>query len=381
MRRRNMVSVVGLVLGLWLSAAGAEVPQASGLSGVVAASGGAAHTLALKSDGTVWAWGNNQYGQLGDGTTTSRSTPAKVNGLNAVVAIAAGSFHSVALKDDGTVWAWGWNGSGQLGDGTPPPPPPFADPWPDRFAVNRATPEQVSGLTGVVAITAGLSSSFAVKSDGTIWGWGGNWGGQLGDGTSTDRITPVEVSGFTRVVGIATDGGHSLALKSDGTVWAWGWNDLGQLGVGTTQNQHQLTPLPVIGLGGVVAVTVAAGGSLALKDDGTVWEWGIPEWRIQSSPAQVSGLGSVVALAGGVAPYICACGQRLALASDGTIWAWGNNEDGQLGDGTTTSRMMPARVVGLAGVKSIGAGALHSLAVNADGTVWMWGSTSWHWLD
>jgi uncharacterized repeat protein (TIGR01451 family) len=176
------------------------------------------------------------------------------------------------------------------------------------------------------------------------------------------------------VVAVAADIDHSLALKSDGTVWTWGW-----IGWVAGTSRYQLTPAEVSGLSEVVAAAWSAGDGLALKGDGTVWEWGIPERGIQSTPVQVGGLGGVVALAGGNAiDYFCGnCGQRLALKSDGTIWAWGDNDDGQLGDGTTTTwpgRMTPAQVAGLAGVIAIGAGNLHSLAVKGDGTVWAWGN-------
>ena len=123
--------------------------------------GGGEHSIALKSDGTVWAWGNNWVGQLGDGTTSHRSTPVQVSGLSGVIAIAGGGYHSIALKSDGTVWAWGWNEYGQLGDGT---------------TSHRSTPVQVSGLSGVIAIAGGGYHSIALKSDGTVWAWGNNWG-------------------------------------------------------------------------------------------------------------------------------------------------------------------------------------------------------------
>lgn len=146
---------------------------------------GYAHTAALKSDGTVWTWGNNRYGQLGDGTTIDRTTPIQVKGLTDVIAIAADSpsksvftGHTVALKSDGTVWTWGWNAGGQLGDGT---------------TIGRTTPVQVKNLTDVVAIAAGQGHTVALKRDGTVWAWGYNGYGQLGDGTTTTRTTPVQV--------------------------------------------------------------------------------------------------------------------------------------------------------------------------------------------
>lgn len=187
------------------------------------------HSLALKSDGTVWAWGYNVCGQLGDGTTTSKTTPVQVFGLTGITAIAGGGYHSLALKSDGTVWAWGDNGYGQLGDGT---------------ITQRIAPVQVYGLTGITTIAAGNCHSLALKSNGTVWAWGWNGYGQLGDGTTTDKITPVQVSCLTGITTIAAGGISSLALKSDGTVWAWGDNYFGQLGDGTRTDRK--IPVTVI---------------------------------------------------------------------------------------------------------------------------------------
>ncbi|MBI5299281.1 MAG: RCC1 repeat-containing protein, partial [Deltaproteobacteria bacterium] len=205
--------------------------QVSGLSGITAIAGGSSHSLALKSNGTVWAWGYNGSGQLGDGTTTERDTPVQVSGLSGVTAIASGNGHGLALKSDGTVWTWGYNTYGQLGDGT---------------TTERHTPVQVLGsLSGVTAIAGGFSNnhSLALKSDGTVWAWGANDFGQLGDGTTTERHTPVQVSDLSGVTAIAGGSVHSLALKSDGTVWAWGYNSNGQLGDGSTTERD--TPVQV----------------------------------------------------------------------------------------------------------------------------------------
>ncbi len=331
------------------------VQVASGGYYSYASAGG--HSLALKSDGTVWAWGNGSWGQLGDGTIEAggKSVPVQALNLTGVVHIAAGGLHSLAVKFDGTVWAWGLNDYGALGDGT---------------ATNRKAPVQVSGITGVVQVAAGAAHSLALKSDGTVWAWGLNNYGQLGDGSDPaikDRsVTPVKVSGLTGVVQVASEGlYHSLALKSDGTVWAWGWNEYKQLGDGTITSR--VVPVKVSGITGVVQVAGGQYHSLALKSDGTVWAWGHnPFGQLgdgttddKATPVQVSGITGVAQVASG------GFGHSLAVKLDGTVWAWGYNNTGQLGDGTQTNGLTPIQTLSLTGMSDVAGGAFHSLAVKA----------------
>ena len=328
-----------------------------------AAAAGGTHSLALKADRTVWAWGLNSSGQLGDGTTTTHMAPVQVSGLTGVIAVAAGLNHSLALKSDGTVYSWGANGNGQLGDNSTTP---------------KSSPVQVSALTGVVAIAAGTNHSMALKSDGSVVAWGSNGNGQLGDNSTTQRLTPVAVSGLTSVAAIAGGSDHSLALKNDGTLVAWGANGSHQLGDGT--NTQRLTPVPVGSLSGMSSVSAGIAFSAALRangmSQGTSWAWGMDSsgqlgdgtavpWN-----AQVAGATDVVLLATGDA-------HGLAFKRDGSAWGWGANGHGQLGDGSTIQRTTPTRIFGLGDLLALDGGwDSHSIAVKANGSVWTWGWNS-----
>ncbi|MCU6790768.1 S-layer homology domain-containing protein [Paenibacillus sp. WQ 127069] len=232
--------------------------QVTGLSHIKAVSGGVAyHTLALDGDGQVWAWGKNDNGELGDGTTSQRTSPVQVNGINHVTAIAAGGYFSLALKDDGTVWAWGLNDNGQLGIGS---------------TAQQISPIQVPGLSHVTAVAAGGNHSLALDADGNIWAWGQNSYGAVGDGTRTNRTIPVQIAGLSNMTTIAGGGFHSLAITNDGSVWTWGYNNYGQLGDGTTTQRN--SPVKVSGLSKIKAIAGGGFHSYAMKSDGTVWSWG-----------------------------------------------------------------------------------------------------------
>jgi len=319
---------------------------------------GSAHA----ATGNPYAWGDNGTGALGDGTTTNRLSPVSIINVGTVNSLAGWYDHSVAAKSDGTVWAWGNNMNGQLGDGT---------------LVSHAAPAPVPGLTSAIDVAVGgaIGGAFSValKSDGTVWAWGGNSVGQLGDGTTVQRTTPVQVSGLAGITSITCGSDHCLALKSDGTLWGWGANNFGQSGgLGSA-----LTPVQVTGLSGVTAMAVGFQFSAALKSDGTVWAWGFNYHGVLGNgtvtdslvPAQVPGMTGVTAIAAG--NY-----HMLAVKSDGTVWAWGQNTQLQLGDGSSVNRSTPGRVNGLAGVVGVAAGSRHSLALKSNGTVWAWGNNS-----
>ena len=360
-------------------------------SGVVGISSYENHTLAVKSDGTVWAWGTNQFGQLGNGSTASSPTPVQVLGLSGAVAISAGPMFSLALTNDGTVWAWGNNFLGGLGNGSREPSC-GTNPVP---SCSHSMATQVPGLSGVVAISAGWYSSLALQSQAVVGAWGWNRYGQLGNGvgdglTNLKSIVPFQAGELTGVAAIGQGWRHSLAVTSNGHVWGWGSNEYGELGADPGALAYSTTPVAVQPgtLYGVVAVAGMAWTSLALKSDGSVWAWGDNSDGLlgigqdssvvpySDTPVQVIGLSDVVAIAGGLI-------HALALKSDGTVWSWGFGNSGQVGDGTYGLRRAPVQVMcpgiepdtltPLVNVVAVAAGEYHSLALTSSGAVWVWG--------
>jgi alpha-tubulin suppressor-like RCC1 family protein len=319
------------------------------------------HTCTVQDNSTVWCWGRNDDGQLGDGTNDESNTPVLVSGLTDVTKISAALSHTCAVENsvlDGTVWCWGYNENGRLGDGT----------WD-----SKNTPVQVSGLTDVIEVSAQGRHTCALKSDGTAWCWGYNGHGQLGDGNwDTSAHTPVQVANLTDIVVISAGANHTCALKSDGTAWCWGFNEDGRLGDGTYDSKN--TPVQVSGLTDVIGISAGSNYTCVLKSDGTAWCWGSNEdgqlgdgtYDSKNTPVQVSGLSDAIGISAG-SRHTC------VLKSDGTAWCWGLNEDGRLGDGTYDSQNTPVKVGGLSDVIGISAGSRHTCVLKSDGTSLCWG--------
>jgi alpha-tubulin suppressor-like RCC1 family protein len=342
---------------------------------VVSVWGGAgSEQIILKSDGTVWDWGYNLHGQLGNGTIgVNTDLPGRVLGqggvgyVDSITAIIGGESHNMALKSDGTVWCWGWNYFGQLGDGSTN--------WGYTTSVSTSA-VKVSGLSSVAFLGGRGYHNLAVKTDGTIWAWGDNQSGQLGNGLTNvlGTNTPVQVVGLTNPAAISGGGFYSLALMSNGTLWSWGNNTYGQLGDGTTNNSSK--PVPVVGLSNVVAISCGWIQALAVKSDGTAWTWGdnslgeLGDGTTNNSsiPVQVLGLSNIVSVSGGDL-------SSLARRSDGTIWKWGRNAFGELGIGSFDSNAHPVavQVPGLSNIVISAARDYHNICVKPDGTVWVWG--------
>lgn len=339
--------------------------------GWIALDAGGRHTCAVSGDGTLWCWGLNSSGQLGDGFTGDRDQPTFVPGLSGVVAVSAGDFHTCAALDDGTAWCWGAGDRGQLGYGG---------------ISDSAVPLQVLGLGNVVAVAAGGEHTCALSGQ-TLWCWGKNDKGQLGDNTVNDLDQPVPVSastGLNLALSVTAGSKHTCAVKTDSTAWCWGDKGNGRLGDGTNTERHE--PAAVSTTTGLTTVTVIAAGekhTCAVAVSGAPWCWGnkgngrlgdgADTDRLSPEPVSTStGLVVIVAIAAGLA-HSC------AVDVAGAVWCWGLGGDGQLGDGGTVDQVVPAAVdvtTGFTAALGITAGEAHTCGLKTDHTIWCWGGNA-----
>jgi alpha-tubulin suppressor-like RCC1 family protein len=367
-------------------------------------SAGAADSLALKTDGSLWAWGDNQFGQVGNGTLTSQNAPVRIgtdtnwqvtsagsssvaakadgtlwiwgspannHGLSPVslalgkpVSYAQGYDHAIVVRSDGTLWAWGNNQYGQLGDGT---------------TNSQKAPEQIGTATNWKSVWAGNSISFAIKTDGTLWAWGSNMNLQLGLGLNSSAppvLSPTQVGTAMNWQSVSVGYSGTLAVRSDGTLWAWGTNSNGQLGLGPTSPPYQVpNPVQAGTASNWKTVSTNAVSSFGVKTDGTLWAWGGDQSGVlgdgatvtQDAPEQIGSASNWQSVSAGE-------GFTVALKTDGTLWAWGDNLNGQLGDGTTTSRNVPEQIGTSTYWRVALAGATHTVAQQGDNTLWAWGA-------
>ncbi|AEC01473.1 fimbrillin family protein [Parasphaerochaeta coccoides] len=386
----DKVAVAEILIGIVDWNTGSGVNAAATFKPYRAVSVGDYHTMILKTDDTLWATGWNNVGQLGDGTTDDRSTPVPVwdstDGsvkMTGVKEVSAGGSHTMILKKDGTLWATGDNQYGQLGDGTI-----ITRTTPVQVKASTADNDF---MTDVAAVSAGDYHTMILKKDGTLWATGDNQYGQLGDGTSgavNNKSTPVRVkdtsdgSGFmTDVAAVYAGTNHTMILKNNGTLWATGRNDFGQLGDGTTGTvNNKNTPVRVKdttdGSGFMTDVAaVSAGGThtMILKKDGTLWatgssidgKLGVGDYNDRNTPVQVSSMGSDVA-AVSAGKY-----HTMIVKKNGTLWATGNNVYGQLGVGDNSNRNTPVPVSSMGSdVVAVSARERHTMILKNDGTLW-----------
>jgi alpha-tubulin suppressor-like RCC1 family protein len=317
------------------------------------------YTAAIKTDGTLWSWGRNNYGQIGDGTSISttvfKSTPVQVGLLTNWKQVTCGFQHTAAIKTDGTLWTWGYNNYGQLGDST---------------LIDKSLPVQVGSMTNWKQVACGFWHTAAIQTDGTLWTWGYNLYGQLGDGTASPTVfksSPVKVGLLTNWNQVAGGLYHrTAAIKTDGTLWTWGFNNYGQLGDGSLIDKS--SPVYITGISNWKQVSCGNYHTAAITTDGTLWAWGL-NTRGQlgdstidnkSLPVQVGSLTNWKQVG-------CGDAHTAAIKTDGTLWSAGYNGDGQLGDGTVITKSSPVQVGLLTNWKQVSGGFDHAAAIQEMG--------------
>lgn len=384
-RAARVLAAIGVVGALAM-----PIP-ASAQSAIAAIEMGSGQSCALLDPGTVECWGNGFHGRLGDGTTTSRTTAARVTvsgggDLTNATQLSVGNDLGCVRRGDGTAWCWGGNGRGELGDGTTT----------DRTRAVQVLRSGGGVLTDVVGVAAGLFVSCAWRTDGSAWCWGENSRGEVGDGTTKDRTKARQVvkangTPLTGVVEMSTGGPFACARTSGGAAWCWGENDTGRLGDGTTIDRSHAVRVKQVGgtlLGGVTGIAAGALHACARLDDGSAWCWGQNAYgevgdgtkTMRTLAVRVTKPGilpSVPVALSGVTAIAAGSGQSCAVVDDLTAWCWGSNDRGQVGDGTTIDRTRARQVrtptIPLAFVLSISTGQQAACALQANGDAACWG--------
>ncbi|MDR1674501.1 MAG: dockerin type I domain-containing protein [Oscillospiraceae bacterium] len=316
--------------------------------GALQVSASSGHTASIKADGSLWTWGWNTSGQLGDGTTTSSSTPIKV--MDDVVSVSAGDRHTAAIKTDSSLWTWGQH----IGNG-----------------INSSSKTPVKVMEDVSNISANGEHIAAIKTDGSLWTWGSNQYGQLGDGTKTERLSPVKV--MDNVISVSAYRYHTAVIKTDGSLWTWGINAYGALGNGTTT--ESLIPIKV--MDDVVSVSAGCFYTAAIKTDGSLWTWGynnLGQLGNGTTSGGIAGDNSTanpVKVMDDVVSVSVGDDHTVAIKTDGSLWAWGDNNEGGFGDGNVTDSTVPTQVMD--NVSKVFAGFDATFIIKTDGSLWTWG--------
>ena len=314
---------------------------------------------------TLWSWGRNYAGTLGDNTSTSRSSPVQtVSATTNWERIECGAYHTVSIKTDASLWIWGYNNHGQLGTNN---------------VTNYSSPV-TTAISGTFwkDCSAGFFHTAAIKTDGTLWCWGYNTDGELGDNTVTKRSSGVQVTGAaTNWQKLSCGSYHTAAIKTDGSLWCWGYNNAGQLGDNTSV--HRSSPVQTVA-GGTNWLQVACGGyhTAAIKTDGTLWLWGQGSEGQLGNNAITARSSPVQTVTGGTNWKQVGCfgNHTGCIKTDGSLWMWGYNLTGQLGDNTVqTGRSSPVQTVaGGNNWKQIASGHYETTAcIKSDGSLWSWG--------
>lgn len=358
MLKRAICLVLALLVVLPIVLA---TPNAVAARSHSAISAGSGHTMFIDANSVLWAWGDNSQGQLGDGTLVNSRDPVRI--MDRVTMISAGDRYNLAIRDDGSLWAWGQNDRGQLGDGS---------------IINKRAPVRI--MEDVVYASAGWKRtdgglgaggaawlwvhSVAITSDGSLWAWGDNNSGQLGDGTLVNRHTPVRV--MDDVIAVSAGDMFTMVIRSDNSLWAWGQNNRGQFGNGTYVGSRE----PIRIMENVISVYAGDSYAMVILDDGSLLAMGQND-RGQFGNGNRTSSRNPVRLMENVASIAPSGNHTMAITRDGVLWAWGQNNQGQFGNGGRINSSTPVRVMD--DVIAVAAGDGHTLVVSTEGILWGWG--------
>ena len=320
-------------------------------------SAGYFHTLGLKIDGSLYAWGDNDSGRLGDGTTADKITPIQIESDTDWTSVFGGGGHTVGLKVDGSLYAWGQNTYGQLGDGT---------------AVNKHTPTQIGSDSDWASVSAGYLHTVGIKSDGSLYAWGNNDDGELGDGTIADKSIPTQIGSDRDWASVSAGYYYTVAIKIDGSLYAWGKNDDGELGDGTASDKF--IPTQIGSDTDWASVFAGYYYTVAIKDDGSLYAWGNNDFgQLGDGTTVGKDTPTQIGLDRDWASVSCGVYHTVGLTSDGSFYVWGSDFDGQLGDSTTAVKFTPTQIGSDTEWVSVSAGVLYTAAIKVDGSLYAWG--------
>ena len=321
---------------------------------------GSNYTAAIKTDGTLWCWGYNDYGQVGNDSTNWVSSPVQTIAYgNNWKQVGLYNYISAAIKNDGTLWTWGENATGGLGDNT---------------TISKSSPVQTISYG---SNWKKVSGSAAIKTDGTLWNWGSNYIGQLGDNTTTNRSSPVQtVAGGNQWIDLQNSSAiYGITVMPEYSLWGWGYNNRGQLGDNSSSNKS--SPVQTVSYGSNWQILSQGYDSLtsgAIKSDGKLWMWGWNNYGQLGDNSATDRSSPVQTIAGGNWSYISiGLYSASAIKNNGTLWCWGANNVGQLGDNTNVHKSSPVQTVAGGTWKQVSSGSSHTAAIKSDGTLWTWG--------
>lgn len=332
---------------------------------------GGFHTLALDNDNNLWAWGNNHEGELGDGTTTRKTSPTKIETDITFVQLSVGYMHNAGIDDEGKLWTWGYSAFGALGDGTT-----IKKNKPIKIMEDKIFKKVIASDSSTLAIDindeiwywgrvygsnnairipqkldfkieysfiSGNSHYLFLDKQNKLWGWGNNYNGQLGDGTTTERTRPIQIKTETKFTQVSAGDRCSLAIDSEGNLWSWGNNNYGQLGDGT--KTKKITPVQIETETKFKQVSAGEKHSLAIDYEGNLWSWGYNIYGQLGDGTTTEKLNPIKITEGIKFEKVYArCYSSLAIDVNGNLWSWGSNGNGELGDGTTTDRLTPVQI-------------------------------------